>query len=63
MGGLANRQVHRVVLTDTGAEEKENLFSELGERIRTVKTGPDGAIYLLTDSPQAKVLRIAPAGR
>lgn len=61
VGGLASRQVHRVVLTDKGAERKEILFSELGERIRSVKTGPDGAIYLLTDSPQGKVLRVVPA--
>lgn len=60
VGGLASRQVHRVVLTDGGAKEKEILFSELGERIRSVKTGPDGAIYLLTDSPQGKVLRVVP---
>lgn len=61
VGGLASRQVHRVALTDKDAEEKENLFSELGERIRTVKTGPEGAIYLLTDSPQGKILRVVPA--
>lgn len=61
VGGLASRQVHRVVLTDGGAEEKEMLFSELGERIRTVKTGPEGALYLLTDSAQGKVLRVVPA--
>ncbi len=61
VGGLASRQVHRVVLTSGGAEQREILFSELGERIRTVKTGPDGAVYLLTDSPQGRVLRITPA--
>jgi glucose/arabinose dehydrogenase len=36
------------------------LFVELGERIRDVRTGPDGAIYLLTDSPTGRVLRVEP---
>ena len=40
--------------------EEEILFDELGERIRDVRTGPDGAIYLLTDSANGSVLRIVP---
>jgi glucose/arabinose dehydrogenase len=39
---------------------QELLFQELGERLRDVRAGPDGALYLLTDSPQGRVLRILP---
>ncbi|MGM0767258.1 MAG: PQQ-dependent sugar dehydrogenase [Pseudomonadota bacterium] len=60
VGALAAKSVHRVVLADDGAVDMETLFSELGERIRDVITGPDGAIYLLTDSPQGRILRITP---
>ena len=39
---------------------QELLFKELGERLRDVRAGPDGAIYLLTDSTQGRVLRVLP---
>jgi aldose sugar dehydrogenase len=60
VGALADRSVHRVVLADDGAVDMETLFSELNERIRDVRTGPDGAIYLLTDSPAGRLLRVTP---
>ncbi|MBX9870718.1 MAG: PQQ-dependent sugar dehydrogenase [Burkholderiaceae bacterium] len=34
----------------------------LGEHLRDVRVGPEGAVYLLTDSPQGRVLRVVPAG-
>jgi glucose/arabinose dehydrogenase len=37
------------------------LFGELGERLRDVRAGPDGALYLLTDSAAGRVLRVRPA--
>jgi aldose sugar dehydrogenase len=37
------------------------LFKELGERIRDVRVGPDGSVYLLADHPQGRVLRVVPA--
>ncbi|QJP17932.1 PQQ-dependent sugar dehydrogenase [Starkeya sp. ORNL1] len=43
--------------------EEEDLLEDLGERIRDVVPGPDGALWLLTDDPGAgRVLRVAPAG-
>ena len=60
VGALAARRVHRVSLDHSSAQDVEVLFAELGERIRDVRTGPDGAVYLLTDSPQGRVLRVTP---
>ncbi len=60
IAALAGRAVHRVSLTEDGAEEKEILFAELRERIRDVRTGPDGAVYLLTDSERGRLLRVVP---
>ncbi|MET0094595.1 MAG: PQQ-dependent sugar dehydrogenase, partial [Sedimenticola sp.] len=37
------------------------LKGELG-RIRDVRNGPDGYIYLLTDSPNGQLVRLEPAG-
>ncbi len=60
VGGLASRRVHRLTVKKGKVEEVETLFAELGARIRDVRTGPEGAIYLLTDSPEGKVLRVMP---
>ena len=43
------------------AVKEEQLFQDLRERIRDVRQGPDGAIYLLTDNSSGRILRIAPA--
>lgn len=61
---LKERSVRRVPMADPQAGptgEQEVLFRELGERIRDVRAGPDGALWLLTDSPQGRVLRVTPA--
>ncbi len=61
-GGLAGHSVRRLTLDASGdVTGQESLFSELGERIRDVREGPDGALYLLTDGPQGKLLRVTPA--
>jgi len=40
--------------------EEESLLSGVLGRIRDVRTGPDGLIYLTTDSPQGRLYRIVP---
>nr|WP_289095577.1 PQQ-dependent sugar dehydrogenase [uncultured Halomonas sp.] len=45
---------------DGGAEEVERLFGERDARIRDVRVGPEGAVYLLTDSPDGHLLRVMP---
>ena len=60
-GGLAAGQVARLDLDAEGKVVGETrLFAELGERIRDVRVGPDGAIYLLTDEDNGKVLKVTP---
>ena len=39
---------------------QEVMFSDLGERIREVRAGPDGFLYLLTDNADGRVLLIRP---
>lgn len=36
------------------------LLEKLGERIRDVRQGPDGYLYVLTDSPDGRLLRLVP---
>jgi glucose/arabinose dehydrogenase len=39
---------------------EEVLLADRGKRIRDVRQGPDGALYLLTDDADGELLRIAP---
>jgi glucose/arabinose dehydrogenase len=56
-GGL-----ERVVLNAQLQElRRETLLTELHQRIRDVRQGPDGLIYLLTDEDDGALLRLAPA--
>jgi glucose/arabinose dehydrogenase len=40
---------------------EERLLLGLDERIRDVREGPDGALWLLTDNDDGRILRLAPA--
>ena len=59
LGTLVNRDVRRLTIEGSTITE-EVLFSELGERIRDVREGRDGYLYLLTDASEGKLIRIAP---
>ena len=60
VGALAGRALHRLVLDGEKIVAEEKLLADLGERIRDVRSGPDGALWLLTDHPEGRVLRVAP---
>lgn len=60
---LALKHVRRVSIREGGQIRQERLFAELEERIRLVKQGPDGSLYLLTDGPEGKLLKVTPARR
>ena len=51
-GALAGTALWRVELNGERETAREKLFDSLGQRIRCVKQGPDGWLYLLTDSGQ-----------
>jgi glucose/arabinose dehydrogenase len=49
-----------LTLKGTRVVGQETLIAEIGERIRDVRQGPDGYVYLLTDSRAGRVLRLEP---
>jgi aldose sugar dehydrogenase len=59
-GGLAGTVVERLVLKDGKVVAMEALLGDRGDRIRDVRQGLDGAIYVLTDHSDGKLLRIVP---
>jgi glucose/arabinose dehydrogenase len=60
VGGLSGRALVRLVLKDDRVVGEERLLAELGARIREVAQGPDGAIWLLTDERDGRLLRVTP---
>jgi aldose sugar dehydrogenase len=59
LGALAGQALWRLELNGTTVVRREALFQSVGERIRDVRQGPDGALYLLTDNSNGRVLRVA----
>jgi glucose/arabinose dehydrogenase len=54
-------RLERIALNEAGQEiRRESILSELRQRIRDVRQGPDGLIYLLTDEDDGALLRIEP---
>ncbi|HEV2602478.1 MAG TPA: PQQ-dependent sugar dehydrogenase [Microvirga sp.] len=61
VGALAGRHVARLSLDGTKVTGEERMLAGLGERIRDVREGPDGFVYLLTDASNGRILRLKPA--
>jgi aldose sugar dehydrogenase len=60
ISSLVQSQVRRLTLDGTKIDGEEILFEEIGERLRDIRSGPDGALYLLTDKSDGRVLRVTP---
>ena len=63
IGGHGTRDLVRVVLDGEKVVGEERLLKDLQpkpEPIRDVRTGPDGALYVMTDSPTARILKLVP---
>ena len=63
VGGLAGQRLVRLVLDGTRVAGEEHLLTDRKSRIRDVKQGPDGLLYLVTDAAQGQLLKLVPKGR
>jgi len=61
IGSLQPGQLVRLEMTAGRVSNEHRYGGELGARIRDVQQAPDGAIYLITDENNGRVLRIEPA--
>ena len=61
VGGLGAERLERLVLDGDKVIAAEVLLNGRGDRIRDVRQGPDGALWLLTDHKNGEVLRVVPA--
>jgi glucose/arabinose dehydrogenase len=60
IAGLSSRALVRLVLKADRVVGEERLLASRGERIRSVVQGPQGALYVLTDGTNGKLLELAP---
>lgn len=60
-GALAGTLLSRLELDGDKVVNEERLLKDLHERIRDVRNGPDGALWLLTDNSAGRILRVVPA--
>ncbi len=60
VGSLKFGRLHRLEVQGGKVLREERLLEDLGDRIRDVRQGPDGWLYVLTDSPQGRLLRLQP---
>jgi aldose sugar dehydrogenase len=61
VAGLAGQHIERLVFDGDDVVTAEKLLTDLGKRIRDIRHGPDGALWVLTDEADGEVLRISPA--
>ena len=58
IGALAQKELIRLTLEGDKVVAEERLLGDRGERIREVRSGPDGYLYLLTDERDGKLLKV-----
>jgi glucose/arabinose dehydrogenase len=61
VGGLSSTALVRLMVRGDRVVGEERLLTDRNARIREVAQGPDGALYLLTDSTNGKLLKLVPA--
>lgn len=60
IGGLSSNSLVRLRLEGERVIGEERIH--MGQRIRDVRQGPEGAVYLLTDESSGEILRLTPTG-
>ena len=60
VGALVDQEVRHLKMESGKIVSEAPVFSEINARIRDVRVGPDGFLYILTDSDSGKVLRVVP---
>jgi len=66
IGGLGSTNLVRLTIKGDRVVDEERLLTDLTpnrERIRDVRQGPEGALYVLTDNPKGRMLKLVPKGR
>ena len=60
VGGMKDKMLVRLVLANDRVTGEEHLLQDRGQRVRDVRQGPDGALYLVTDEGNGELWKVAP---
>lgn len=60
VGSLKERRLVRLVIKDDRVTGEEHLLIDRGQRVRDVRQGPDGALYIVTDEKNGELWKITP---
>lgn len=59
VAGLKEKHIARLVMQNDRVVGEERLLTDLGERVRDVAVGPDGAVWAITDEANGKLVRLS----
>ena len=60
VGGMKAAALVRLVIEGNRVVGEEHLLGDRGQRVRDVREGPDGSLYVVTDESNGEVWRISP---
>ncbi|QCR24909.1 PQQ-dependent sugar dehydrogenase [Pontibacter sp. SGAir0037] len=60
IGGLTNKHLVRLQIENGRVTGEEHLLKDRGQRVRDVRQGPDGALYIVTDESKGELWKISP---
>ncbi len=60
VGSLKFQYLDRIELKNGKVAAEQRLLEDVGQRIRDVRQGPDGWLYVVTDSPRGQLIRVMP---
>lgn len=63
IGGLVSKRLVRLAIKDNRVTGEEHLLADRGQRIRDVRQGLDGVLYVVTDESNGELWKIAPVKR
>ena len=58
VGALVHREVRRLTLDDGKITSEQTVFPEIRERIRDIRVDADGALYVLTDGANGRIVKV-----
>ena len=58
VGALVNREVRRLTLDGGQISSEQAVFPEIRERVRDIRVGPEGALYIVTDGKNGRIIKV-----
>jgi glucose/arabinose dehydrogenase len=62
VGGMASTRLVRLEIEGERVTGEEHLLRDRDQRIRDVRQGPEGALYIVTDEPEGELWKLVPRG-